>query len=61
MIEYRNENQPDLFVATDPVPSVAAPALLQAQPLLASLLLRVIRSERSESDNAGAGDEQDHR
>jgi hypothetical protein len=59
LIEYRNENQPDLFV--DPVPPVAAPALLQAQPLLASLLLRVIRSERLESHNAGAGDEQDHR
>ena len=61
MIEYRNENQPDLFAVTDPVPPVAAPVLLQAQPLLARLLLRVIRSERSESDNAGAGDEQDHR
>ncbi len=61
MIEYRNENQPDLFAATDPAPPVAAPALLLAQPLLARLLLRVIRSERSESDNAGAGDEQDHR
>lgn len=61
MINYRNENQPDLFAVMDPVPPVAAPALLQAQPLLARLLLRVIRSERSENANVGAGDEQDHR
>ena len=57
MIDCWNKNQPDLFTVTDPVPPIAAPALLQAQPLLARLLLQVIRSERSESDNAGAGDE----
>jgi hypothetical protein len=58
---YRNENQSDLFAATDPVPTAAGPALLKARPLLARLLLRVIRNEWSESGNAGAGDEQDHR
>jgi hypothetical protein len=60
LIEYRNENQQDLFATVSLIAEIATPALLQAQPLIAGLLLRVIRSKRSESVNAGSGDEQDH-
>ena len=59
----REEAQPDLFAAAGPAaPEAGHPALREARPLLAALLLAVVRASRRPDPGGGTEvrHEQDH-